>query len=388
MRYLIALALLACPSAFVPAAADSFPVPRWQSEDGETSIKLRGRVMLDFADVDWSSPTTGAPSDTSEFRTARMGVEARHGDFKLVAEFDFAGDTTAPNDVYLSYASPVGEFRAGHFKTMNSLDELTSARFTTFMERGLATDLFHLDRRIGLSYKWHGHGVVASAGIFGGRMDDNFRFAEADDTSALAARLTWSGEHNGTRLHVGASWRQLDYARQGTRIRSYPQAHLSNRFAAADYRSDATLGRAISSDFTGIEAALVRGPFHAQAEYARLSLDGPPGNPDFDSVYVQAGWFITGENRAYKASKGVFDRTTPARDISEGGYGAFEIAARYDVTDMGDASLGEMRATTLGVNWYPLDHVRVTANYVAAELDAPAFTETSDALQLRLQLDW
>ena len=166
------------------SAADAqMPVPRWQSEDGATSIKLRGRVMLDFADVDWSSPTTGAPSDTSEFRTARMGIEARHGDFKLVAEFDFASDNTAANDVYLSYASPVGDFRAGHFKTMNSLDELTSGRFTTFMERGLATDLFHLDRRIGLSYTWHGHGVVASAGIFGGRMDNNFRFAEADDSA-------------------------------------------------------------------------------------------------------------------------------------------------------------------------------------------------------------
>ena len=388
MRLLIDIALFASVAALASAADAQMPVPRWQSEDGATSIKLRGRVMLDFADVDWSSPTTGAPSDTSEFRTARMGIEARHGDFKLVAEFDFASDNTAANDVYLSYASPVGDFRAGHFKTMNSLDELTSGRFTTFMERGLATDLFHLDRRIGLSYTWHGHGVVASAGIFGGRMDNNFRFAEADDTSALAARLTWSGEHAGTRVHVGASWRQLDYARQGTRIRSYPQAHLSNRFAAADYRSDAAPGRAISSDFTGIEAALVRGPFHVQAEYARLSLDGPPGNPDFGGVYIQAGWFIPGETRAYKAAKGVFGRTTPARDVNEGGYGAFEVAARYDVTDMGDASLGEMRATTLGMNWYPLDHVRVTANYVAAELDAPAFTETSDALQLRLQLDW
>ena len=388
MRLLIDIALFASVAALASAADAQMPVPRWQSEDGATSIKLRGRVMLDFADVDWSSPTTGAPSDTSEFRTARMGIEARHGDFKLVAEFDFASDNTAANDVYLSYASPVGDFRAGHFKTMNSLDELTSGRFTTFMERGLATDLFHLDRRIGLSYTWHGHGVVASAGIFGGRMDNNFRFAEADDTSALAARLTWSGEHAGTRVHVGASWRQLDYARQGTRIRSYPQAHLSNRFAAADYRSDAAPGRAISSDFTGIEAALVRGPFHVQAEYARLSLDGPPGNQDFGGVYIQAGWFITGETRAYKAAKGVFGRTTPARDVNEGGYGAFEVAARYDVTDMGDASLGEMRATTLGMNWYPLDHVRVTANYVAAELDAPAFTETSDALQLRLQLDW
>ena len=138
----------------------------------------------------------------------------------------------------------------------------------------------------------------------------------------------------------------------------------------------------------GLEAALVRGPVHVQAEYARLSLDGPAGDPDFDSAFVQAGWLITGETRPYKASKGAFDRIRPSRDLTEGGWGAVEVAVRFDWADMDDAALGEMRSTTLGVNWYPLDHVRVSATYVAAELDAPAFTETSDALQMRLQFDF
>lgn len=370
-----------------PAGAASLPVPGWQSEDGTTSITLRGRVYYDMADIDWSSPYGGGQSERNEFRTARLGVQAEHGDFKAVAEFDFSGSDTVANDVYVNYASPIGDFRVGHFKTMNSLDEQTSSRFTTFMERGLATDLFHLDRRIGAAFTWSGHGFLASAGVFGGRMDNNFNFSEADSSGAYAARLVWSGEHDGMRIHLGGSWRRLDYA-AGTRLRTYPQSHLSNRFVAADYRRGAVPGEADSSDFAGLEAALVRGPLHAQAEYARLSLDGPAGNPDFDSIYIQAGWLITGETRPYKASKGAFDRIRPSRDLTEGGWGAFEVAVRYDMADMGDAALGEMRSTTLGVNWYPLDHVRVSANYVAAELDAPAFTETSDALQMRLQFDF
>lgn len=382
------LTTLFCVAFFsTPALAAPLPVPHWESADGETSIKLRGRVYYDMADVDWTSPRGGAQSERNEFRTARLGVQAEHGDFKAVAEFDFSGSDTVANDVYVNYASPIGDFRVGHFKTMNSLDEQTSSRFTTFMERGLATDLFHLDRRIGASFTWSGHGVLASAGVFGGRMDNNFNFSEADSSSAYAARLVWSGEHDGMRIHLGGSWRRLDYA-AGTRLRTYPQSHLSNRFQAADYRPGAVLGEADSSDFLGLEAALVRGPVHVQAEYARLSLDGPAGDPDFDSAFVQAGWLITGETRPYKASKGAFDRIRPSRDLTEGGWGAVEVAVRFDWADMDDAALGEMRSTTLGVNWYPLDHVRVSANYVAAELDAPAFTETSDALQMRLQFDF
>lgn len=362
-------------------------VPAWTSEDGNTEITFRGRVYFDMADVDWSSPYGGGQSERNEFRTARLGLTGSHGAFKFTAEFDFASSNVKANDVTLQYTSPAGTFRVGHLKTMNSLDESTSSRFTTFMERGLATDLFGIDRRVGVTWTWTGHNLFLSAGLFGAPLDDNFRFAEVDDSRAVAARIAWSDELAGTRLHLGASWRQMDYD-QGTRIRAYPQAHLSNRFRAADYRAGSAAGEAESSDYYGLEAAAVRGPVHVHGEWARLELDGPSGDPAFDSVFVQAGWFLTGETRRYSTSKAAFDRTTPARPLSEGGIGAWEIAARYDVTDMSAASLGDYRAATLGVNWYPLDHVRVTANYVAAELDAPTFTETSDALQMRLQFDF
>ncbi|WP_203292051.1 OprO/OprP family phosphate-selective porin [Maricaulis parjimensis] len=387
-----ALCLSLTPAAFAQDSgwdrlADYQRVPSWQSEDGEASIKLRGRVYYDLAEVDWSSPLGGAQGDRDEFRTARLGLQGEYGDFKFVAEFDFSSSDTKPNDVFIQYSAPVGTIRFGHFKTMNSLDEQTSSRHTSFMERGLATDLFGLDRRIGLAWFWSGHNLYAAAGIFGAPMDDNFRFAERDGSHALAARFAWSDEINGTRLHAGASWRQLDHD-QGTRIRAYPQAHLSNRFRAADYRPGSALGEAEQSEFFGLEAAAVRGPFHAQAEFMRLEIDGPAGDPAFNSAYVQAGWFITGETRTYSGSKAVFDRTRPSRSLRDGGPGAWEIAARHDVTDMGDANLGEYRASTLGVNWYPLNHVRMTANYVTAELDAPGFTETSDTVQMRLQFDF
>jgi phosphate-selective porin OprO/OprP len=365
---------------------ERYSLPGWESADGENSFAFRGRVYYDMADIGWSSPYGGQP-ERSEFRTARFGMQAEYGDFKFVVEYDFSGADASPKDVYMNYRSPVGDFRFGHFKTMNSLDEMTSSRHTTFMERGLATDLFHLDRRIGLSYSWSGHGFLASAGVFGAPMDNNFAFRESGSSSAVAARLVWTGEIDGTRIHLGGSWRGLDYD-MGTRVRAYPQMHLSNRFRAADYRPGAAAGEADRSDFYGLEAAAVRGPFHIHGEFARLDIDGPAGSPGFDSGFVQAGWILTGETRPYKASSGAFDRIVADRPLSAGGPGAWEVAARYDVTDMGAAGLGDIRSATIGLNWYPLKKVRVGINYVDAELDAPVFTETSDGWQMRVQFDW
>ena len=152
------------------------PAPRWDSADGETSFKLRGRLFIDQATVDWTSPFSGDPTDSTEFRTARLGFEIEHGPVKFVAEYDFASGDAKPNDILAAITLPQGTLRIGHFKTMNSLEEETSSRYTTFMERGIATDLFGLDRRIGLAYNWSGNGFTASVGVFGGRMDDNFAF--------------------------------------------------------------------------------------------------------------------------------------------------------------------------------------------------------------------
>ncbi|MFY0637205.1 OprO/OprP family phosphate-selective porin [Maricaulis maris] len=388
---LISVSALACIASSQADAQDggfsASPAPRWDSADGETSFKLRGRLYYDRADVDWTSPNSAAPTDRDEYRTARLGFEIEHGPVKFVAEYDFSGDDAKPNDVLFAIDLPEGGLRIGHFKTMNSLEEQTSSRYGTFMERGISTDLFGVDRRIGVAYNWAGDGFTASVGVFGGKMDDNFAFRESDESSAVAARVTWSTVIDETRWHVGGSWRRLDHD-GGARVRVYPQAHLANRFTAADYRTGAALGTADSSDYFGLELAAIRGPFHLHSEVARMSLDGPTGDPSFTSGMVQAGWILSGETRPYKESGGTFNRLRPDNPVTEGGWGAVEVAVRHDISDLGDANLGRIRSTTLGANWYLHDNLRVMTNYVTARMNATGFTESSDTIQFRLQADF
>ena len=381
------------PLAFtLPVQAEDWdfsmaPGPVVTHEASDTEIRLRGRVYYDVADIDWSSPLTGAPTDDDEFRTARLGVQAERGPLKFVAEFDFASDDVKTNDLLVRYATEFGSFQFGYFKTMNSLEEQTSSRYGSFMERSMGTDLFGLGRRIGAAWFWSGSDFTVAAGLFGAPMDNNFAFRETDDSSAAALRVTWSREIDGNRIHLGGSWRGTEYD-GGTRVRVYPQAHLSNRFAAADYRTGAALGEADSSDYLGLEAAWIRGPFHVHSEISRLELDGPAGNPAFDTAFIEGGWFLTGESRGYKTSSGSFNRITPAAAISDGGPGAWQIVARLDHADLGDAGLGDIDSFSAGVNWHLERHARLMLNYVTSEHSAPAYTETSDTVQMRLQLDF
>jgi phosphate-selective porin OprO/OprP len=158
---------------------------------------------------------------------------------------------------------------------------------------------------------------------------------------------------------------------------------------AADYRAGAALGEADSSAFLGVEAALVRGSVHAQAEWMRLELDGPAGNPDFTSGYASLGWFATGETRSYSGSSGKFGRTRPERTVTEGGTGAIELAVRYDRSDLESGGAGVLTNWTAGVNWYLEDHVRIMANYIAGTLNVAGGADIDvSGPQLRLQWDF
>jgi phosphate-selective porin OprO/OprP len=385
----IALLGLTAPTALADDwTFETSPGPVWRSTTTDSYFKLRGRAYFDIADMDWVSPLSGAPDDGEEWRTARLGIEGVFGPVKYVAEFDFSGDDVDPKDVHLTFSMPDGNLRFGNFKTMNSLDEQTSSRYVTFMERGMATDLFGLDRRMGVAYYWNNDDFAASAGFYGGPMDDNFAFSEANDSSAVAGRLTWHSEdEDGTLIHLGGSFRRMNYD-GGTRLRIRPHAHLSNRFAAADYRAGSAAGEADHSDLFGLEAAVIRGPFHLHGEFMNMSIDGPAGNPSFGSGFVNAGYFLTGETRAYKSSSGSFARTSPETPVSAGGAGAWEIAARFDTVDMGDAGLGDITTVSLGVNWYVEKHLRVMANVIDGEHDGPGYVEEGDAIQFRVQVDF
>ena len=77
--------------------------------------------------------------------------------------------------------------------------------------------------------------------------------------------------------------------------------------------------------------------------------------------------------------------------VSRGGFGAWEIAARYSVLDLDHGRLrgGTEHNATIGLNWYPDTNVRVLANYIHAFGDNVNGTNrraSVDIVQVRLQI--
>jgi phosphate-selective porin OprO/OprP len=153
----------------------------------------------------------------------------------------------------------------------------------------------------------------------------------------------------------------------------------------------------------GAESALVYGPFSAQAEYLQTDVSGR-GYKDasMNGYYGYTTYFLTGESRNYKAKTASWDRIKPTRNFDlKGGWGAWEVAGGYDYMNLNGGGINGGRASTLkaGLNWYPNSHVRVMANYIHAldistanvtnNTTSKAFNKADlDMIETRIQLDW
>ena len=354
--------------------------PELSSKDGKFRMKVRGRIETDYNAIDQDQSITGRPNvSAAEIRRARLGVEGtlwKDIDYKF--EVDFANDETVLKDAFFEYTCWGEDFhlRFGNFKTFNSLEHITSDRFMTFMERAAFVETFGLDRQIGAGALYTQDHFTLTAGIFGPRTADEEEWL--DDVKTGAARATFAPINDeGHLLHFGGSWRQRVGADD---LRDDPipandqlflyrargaDLHLADRFV----ETPEIFGQ---DTFWGVEAAFVWGPWSMQGEYAQLKADMGPGfigvDPTYVGWYVDASWFITGEHRTYK--NGEFIRQKIINPVSDGGHGAWQLAARYDVIHLSDNAAtiddcelcGNQNTWLIGVNWWLNDHTRFMFN--------------------------
>lgn len=345
--------------------------PRLGSTEG-WSIRPRGRVQYDLGDVERPEGVTLPDLGyVDEFRRVRFGVEgtAPNG-FSYVFEMDFAEEVEEIVDAHIAYkASDRFTVTAGQHNNFQSLEELTSSRFSSFVERAAFTDAFNFERRLGLSAAYAHGPVTAQAGVF---MDNLLDIDEGNGTWSLDGRLVYAPRIGNTQLHFGASahWRDNgDLVSRGTttRYRQRPLIH------ATDVRFIATPSLAVDGETSvGVEAAMIRGPVHAAAELHWLSADRIAGDdPSLLGGYAEVGWFLTGETRGYRGAR--FDRTRvrPGQSIEEGGFGAVQVNLRYDYLDLNSGGItgGRQNGIQIGLTWIPTDHVRFLLNYARLSYD-------------------
>jgi phosphate-selective porin OprO/OprP len=324
---------------------------------------------------------------TTEFRRARLYISGTvYEKVIFKAQYDFAGGDADFKDVYLGLKKlpGVGTLKVGHFKESFGLEELTSSKYITFMERSLPV-IFAPSRNtgIGVSNTALNKRLTWAAGLFLDTEDDGDE-AGAENSAAATARITglpWSKGKDGL-LHLGLSYTNRKAKDDAVEYDQSPEAHLAPDFV------DTGSIVADSENRFGIEAALVYGPFSLQGEYMGANVDTPDGSdPSFSGYYAYASYFLTGEHRAYKNSTGTFDRVKPKTNFGKGGTGAWEVALRYSELDLNDDPItgGELEDITFGLNWYLNPNVRAMLNYVLADLDTVG---NADIVQLRFQIDF
>jgi len=366
---------------------------RLESADEVFKLRIGGRIMNDWAFVsaheDLEDALGSDLDDGTEFRWARIALEGTIYDrteFKI--EYDFAG--SALTDVYLGLIKlpVIGNIRIGHFKEPFSLEELTSNKFITFMERS-SVNVFAPARNTGLMlYKPAlNERVTWAAGVF--RDTDKFGKDVGDDGYAFTGRVTalpWYEEKGWKLLHIGAAYSHREANGDTVQFKGKPDANLAPDFV------DTGKFDADQMDLVGAEAALVYGPASLQAEFVNAMVETPGGSdPSFSAYYVMGSYFLTGEYRPYETATAAFCRVKPNRNFlaEGGGIGAWEVAARYAYLDLTDEDVdgGELRTIDAGLNWYLNPNMRIMWNYTFADADEK-YESNANIFQMRFQVDF
>ena len=399
------------------------------------SIGLTGDIQFDtgaYYNFHAANASVGpqALSNGENARRARIGVvgTAPGGwGFALVYDAGNSQDTTPKGieTAQIVYGGLKGAaFEIGYSNTFFTLDESTSSNDTLFLERSSASNIataFNTgDARANAGVRFFGDRYWAGAYLTG-PASGNSHTQTAERFGAFERVAVQALQGKDYSLHLGFG---LDQLIQAPNSAGTPDSlTLSDQ---PELRIDPTvllntgaLGTAAHPVAGGrvydLETAATWKSLFWQGEYYwyDVSRAGLP-EADFSGGYGQVSWTLTGESHTYNPQAASYYRIYPAHpfSLSDGQWGAWEIAARLDYVDLNSGFTpgvalssdpeavdgGTQHGFTAGLNWYPNDIVRFLLDYnhidfdkangakvTGAALGLPVGT-TFDAISFRAQV--
>lgn len=379
------------------------------------TFKAGGRIHLDYWSFPDSEPGLGFlehpdptlpnygddPEDRVLFRRIRLELSGDiPQDMLWRMQVDFNNPSTPEyKDVYFGWEELPGNHTLllGNQKRPLGLDHLNSSRFNVFAERPLVVEAYNEDaRRIGACFygysddesrNWR-YGIfnlenTATSGEFVGdslQMGGYGRLAASPWYSA-DGRCYSHWALAGALAHPDGDTTAAETNRNEGRFRTRPEGRSDARWLDT--------GRIPGANWYEIVAAeniLNYGPFQLTSEYMANFMqrdNSTPGTgPDlfFHGFYVYGAYFLTGEYMPYDRQSGTIDRVQPHQNFflidrlcgkhSVGGWGAWQIAARYDYLDLTDQDIagGVEQNFTLGLNWHWNAYAKVQTNLILGDI--------------------
>ncbi|HKJ22793.1 MAG TPA: porin [Gammaproteobacteria bacterium] len=356
------------PGGGAPSGSPSLSLPQ-----------IHGRIYIDGQAYDHTRTTIASGLSVNNARLSLSGALPR--DWRYLLEYDFAHRRIKYSWMRYEGFAPV-RITVGQFKEPFSLEELTSTRFITFIERGLPNALV-AGYRIGVGAERRAGSWTADLGIFSTPTSGYTVKTTGSGSWAVTGRFTWSPvSRKGALLHVGVDGSYRLAGNEHTfHVQQGPEAGRTEAY----YLDTGSLTGVDHFATIGAEGAATVGAWSVQAEYVQTNVARRRGDPSltFHGAYGFASWFPTGESRHYQGGR--FSRVHPLRKA-----GALQLAARYSFLDLnsGPVAGGRERDITLGANWYFSPYTRLMFNYIKVHARLAGRMETPNIFLARLQSDF
>lgn len=355
----------------------------FKSQDGQFEYRLRGIIHADYRDFGGDAfPTAVDGFLARRIRPTFEGTVFGKYGFRFTPEFGEATTTSSPTiiDAYLDIREkPEFQVRIGKHKPFVGLERLQSAADIKLIERSFVSNNILPNRDFGVSVS----GDVLekrlnyAVGVFNGVQDgaNIGTNQDANSKKSFTGRLFATPFINDTDNPL----RGLGFGLAGTTgnistlISGYKTPGQVNNFFT--YATGTTANGV--QDRWSPQAHYYNGPFGLVYEYAWVNQPIKNGTDTAtvkNTAWQLAGsWLLTGEDASFRGVK-PFSRFQSG---AEGGWGAFELVARYQENQI-DNSLPvafrpssyalQAQGAAIGLNWYLNESSKFALNYERTRL--------------------
>jgi phosphate-selective porin OprO and OprP len=421
--------VVTAPPASAPAPVSTEPRiglvagrPTITSADGQYTLSINSLIQFDSGGYFQGTvpgpdnrQTNGGVSTAKlnngyNLRRGFLGINGRiAGDWTYAFTGDFGGTpdgTVGLNEANINYVgfNPVIA-TLGYFTPPYTLADSTGARNFLFLEQPSITEIA---RSLAAGTARASFGARASGEkYFAGAYFTGSRFG-ANTTNGTGSTL--NGEQTGGVMRlVYRPFKNPDWTAHfgfsgsavfGPNFRSSGVPGVSQSTLTLQDQPELRIdpSRLISTGAISANGAQAFGPelafgyrnFLVEGEFQQIYVNQykPVGQLaptlGFNGGYAEVAYVLTGEPIPYNESRAAFASPTPDRPFSlkNGGWGAWELAARFSTVDLnshvvpglaqtttGGVYGGQQTIYTVGLNWFPNDNLRFMLDFYFADIN-------------------
>ena len=413
------------------------------SADGKNEIKFTGLLQADYRAFDegakdirgrtniraGSLDTDGFSdaNDTGLLRRIRPTVQGTIGKYGFRFTPDFAGGNAVAVDAYIdANLKSYFKIRAGKFKPFVGLERLQGGGDIKFVERSYVTNAILPNRDVGVAFFGdvldaklnYSFGIVNGVAD-GGNISTGTTTTDEREYNARLFTTPFNDQVNalnGLGFGIAATYTDFEGERNqdftGTTAADATRNGLPSYLTNGQQTFFRYAGPAVADGRrlrVAPQANYYYGPLGIIAEYAVVKQDvsllttntalttsviapNSKNSLSHDAWQIAASYLLTGEDASFKGVKPKSDF-----DIDKGGWGAWELVARYSEINLdndtfrnptgtsfagGYADLSQSaksaKSWTAGLNWYWNQNVKLQLNYEHTSFDGGAVIGASN----------